>query len=79
MEEEYVEVEIKSLLESKQYTRLRQKVAELNDADIAVVMEELDEEDLLKRNGSRCFFLPGSGKAAVYHYFSFRTRCCRYH
>ena len=48
MEEEYVEVEIKSLLESKQYTRLRQKVAELNDADIAVVMEELDEEDLLK-------------------------------
>ena len=43
MEEEKVEVEIKSLLESKQYTRLRQKVAELNDADIAAVIENLED------------------------------------
>ena len=39
---------VKELLETKQYTRLRQKMAEMNIADIAVVLEELDEEDLLK-------------------------------
>ena len=39
---------VKELLETKQYTRLRQKMAEMNEADIAVIMEELDEEDLLK-------------------------------
>ncbi len=40
--------EIRELLETKQYTRLRQKLSELNDADIAVVMEELEEEEILK-------------------------------
>ena len=40
--------EIRELLETKQYTRLRQKLSELNDADIAVVMEELEEEEMLK-------------------------------
>ena len=39
---------VKELLETKQYTRLREKMAEMNEADIAVIMEELDEEDLLK-------------------------------
>ncbi|MBD5548208.1 MAG: magnesium transporter [Lachnospiraceae bacterium] len=39
---------VKELLETKQYTRLRQKMAEMNIADIAVIMEELDEEELLK-------------------------------
>lgn len=39
---------VKELLETKQYTRLRQKMAEMNAADIAVSMEELNEEDLLK-------------------------------
>ena len=47
--EEIKDLEIvKELLETKQYTRLRQKMAEMNIADIAVVLEELDEEDLLK-------------------------------
>lgn len=47
--EEIKEFEIiKELLDTKQYTRLRQKVAEMNEADIAVIMEELKEEDLLK-------------------------------
>ena len=36
--------EIKDLLESKQYTRLRQKAAELNEADVAAIMEELEDE-----------------------------------
>lgn len=40
--------EIRELLETKQYTRLRQKLSELNDADIAVVMDELEEEEILK-------------------------------
>ena len=40
--------DLRELLETKQYTRLRQNLAELNDADIAAFMEELDEEDLLK-------------------------------
>ncbi len=39
---------VKELLETKQYTRLRQKMAEMNEADIAVIMEELDEAELLK-------------------------------
>ena len=39
---------IKELLEKKQYTSLRQALTELNDADIAVILENLDEEDRLK-------------------------------
>lgn len=40
--------EIKELLETKQYTSLRQKLVEMNVADIAVHMELLEEEDMLK-------------------------------
>ncbi len=40
--------EIKDLLESKQYTRLRQKAAELNEADVAAIMEELEDEEQFK-------------------------------
>lgn len=40
--------EWKELLNTRQYTRLRQYLAELNDADIAGLMEELEAEDLLK-------------------------------
>lgn len=39
---------IRELLETKQYTRLRQKMADMNTADIAVILEELAEEELLK-------------------------------
>ena len=39
---------IKELLETKQYTRLRQKMADMNIADIATVMERLEEAELLK-------------------------------
>ena len=41
--------EVRELLDSKQYTRLRQMLAELNDADIAVLLEELEEQDVYKR------------------------------
>ncbi len=40
--------ELVELLTSKQYTKLRQYLAELNEADIASLMEELEEEDMLK-------------------------------
>ena len=40
--------EIKELLETKQYTRLRQKLTELYDADIAAVLEDISEEDMVK-------------------------------
>ncbi len=40
--------EIKELLETKQYTRLRQSLEEMNAADIAAVLEEMKEEELLK-------------------------------
>lgn len=40
--------DIKELLETKQYTSLRQKMAEMNFADIAALMDEMDEEGMLK-------------------------------
>lgn len=40
--------ELLELLEGKQYTKLRQFLAELNEADIALLMEELEEDVMLK-------------------------------
>lgn len=40
--------EILELLETKQYTNLRQYLSEMNDADIAARLEELPEEEMLK-------------------------------
>lgn len=40
--------EILELLETKQYTRLRQKLSDLYDADIAAVLEEVPEKDIIK-------------------------------
>lgn len=39
---------VKELLEKKQYTKLRQMLSDKNTADIAVILGELPEEDLLK-------------------------------
>lgn len=47
--EQYKELEeVLELLEAKQYTKLRQYLAELNDADIAAILEEMEEEEMLK-------------------------------
>lgn len=47
--EERNELEVvQELLETKQYTKLRQLLAEMNDADIAACMDDLDEPDMLK-------------------------------
>ena len=49
MEENKVLVEeIQELLDTKQYTTLRQKLSELNEPDIAAVMDELNESEMLK-------------------------------
>ncbi len=56
--------ELKELLKTKQYTRLRQNLAELNDADIAAFIESLDEEGLLKVFR----ILPKSSAADVFSY-----------
>lgn len=40
--------EILELLETKQYTRLRQKLTDLYDADVAAVLEEIPEKELIK-------------------------------
>lgn len=40
--------EIKELLETRQYTSLRQRIAEMNEADVAVILEELETEDMLR-------------------------------
>lgn len=40
--------EILELLESKQYTVLRQRLSEMNEADVAAILEELKEQQMLK-------------------------------
>ena len=47
--EEIFELEsIEQLLETKQYTRLRQTLSEMNEADVAAALEELEETEQLK-------------------------------
>ena len=65
MEELTTTLEIRELLETKQYTKLRQLLSELNDADIAAYLEELDEQDLLKVFR----ILPKDLAADVFSYF----------
>ena len=55
---------IRELLETRQYTNLRQKVAEMNTADVAAILEEMEEEELLKVFR----ILPKSMAAAVFSY-----------
>ena len=65
MEERNTRDEIREFLENKQYTKLRQLLSELNEADIAAYMEELDPQELLK-----CFrILPKDLAADVFSYF----------
>ena len=48
MEEKMTMEEIIGLVEEKQYTRIRQELAEWNEADIASVLEELPFEEQIK-------------------------------
>lgn len=65
-----MEEELKELIETKQYTRLRQELAEMNDADIASFMESLEEEQLLKIFR----ILPKSMAADVFSYLEIENQ-----
>lgn len=45
---EEIREEIKDLLSTRQYTTLRQKLAEMNEADVAGLLEQMEEEEMLK-------------------------------
>ncbi len=64
MDEIKVLDEIKELLETNQYTRLRQRLADMNIADVASVMGDLKEEEQLKTFR----ILPKSMAADVFSY-----------
>ncbi|HOO80464.1 MAG TPA: magnesium transporter [Lachnospiraceae bacterium] len=63
-------VELKDLIDTKQYTRLRQELAEMNDADIAYFLEQLEGEDLLKMFR----ILPKSLAADVFSYLDIENQ-----
>ncbi len=48
MEAKTIVEELKELLTSRQYTKLRQTISEMNTADIADAMSEMEDEDSLK-------------------------------
>ncbi|MCQ2493624.1 MAG: magnesium transporter [Lachnospiraceae bacterium] len=61
---------IQEFLETKQYTKLRQHLSEMNEADVATQMEELEEQDILK-----CFrILPKDLAADVFSYLDLDTQ-----
>jgi len=60
---------ITDLIENKQYTLLRQELSEMNEADIAALLEELPEEELIKIFR----ILPKTMAADVFAYLSIET------
>lgn len=48
MEQNLTLEEVLELLDTKQYTKLRQSLAELNEADVASLLEDLNEDQLLR-------------------------------
>ncbi len=62
--------ELNELIETKQYTRLRQELADMNDADIAAFLEQMDDEKMLKIFR----ILPKSMAADVFSYLEFENQ-----
>ncbi|MBP5609318.1 MAG: magnesium transporter [Lachnospiraceae bacterium] len=62
--------ELNELIETKQYTRLRQELAEMNDADIAAFLEQMDDEQMLKIFR----ILPKSMAADVFSYLEIENQ-----
>lgn len=60
---------ITELIENKQYTLLRQELSEMNEADVAALLEELPEEELIKIFR----ILPKTMAADVFAYLSIET------
>lgn len=61
--------EIRELIENRQYTRLRQELAEQQEADVAAALEELPGEELIKVFR----ILPKTMAADVFAYLSIET------
>ena len=61
--------EIRELIKNRQYTRLRQELAQLQEADVAAALEELPKDELI-----RVFrILPKTMAADVFAYLSIET------
>ena len=69
MEEEFSL--IKELIGTKQYTKLRQEFAEMNDADIAAFLENIDEEETMLKIFR---ILPKSMAADVFSYLEIENQ-----
>jgi len=69
MEEEFSL--IKELIDTKQYTKLRQEFAEMNDADIAAFLENIDEEETMLKIFR---ILPKSMAADVFSYLEIENQ-----
>ena len=61
---------LNTLMAEKQYTRLRQELAEMNDADIAAFFEQLEDEEQVKMFR----ILPKSMAADVFSYLDIDTQ-----
>ena len=61
---------IKELVDGKQYTKLRQELEEELDADVAAVLEEMEEEDMRKVFR----ILPKDQAAEVFSYLDVDTQ-----
>jgi len=61
---------LNALIETKQYTSLRQELAEMNDADVATFIEQLEDEDQFKIYR----ILPKSMAADVFSYLDLDTQ-----
>ena len=61
--------EIRELIENRQYTRLRQELAEQQEADVAAALEELPGEEMIKVFR----ILPKTMAADVFAYLSIET------
>ena len=61
---------LNDLMSEKQYTRLRQELAEMNDADIAAFFEQLEDEEQVKMFR----ILPKSMAADVFSYLDIDTQ-----
>ncbi len=61
---------LNTLMAEKQYTRLRQELAEMNDADIAAFFEQLEDEEQIKMFR----ILPKSMAADVFSYLDIDTQ-----
>ena len=83
--ESFGAADIREFLNKGQYTRLRQVIQELNDADIADYLEDMGEEEIVKvfrilpKDIGGCFFLSGTGVSAVCHHVAFRQGCGPHH